>query len=171
MSGRLHDMMYGWLGFLTPQQQQEYIQGQQKQAPKEKWSAELLAKLRKIAERRRKPSEDPPLAIPTYVPDRLLLYGLRTRVLDFLLALGASHLEDRVVLGDDDIFVTFLDYRIYLIPNLGAGQPDFMFEVWFKGSEEWDKHGLFSTSWRAFEHIYTNWVRDCTTKLARRNKG
>jgi len=130
-------------------------------------STETIRELHEIANRRRTPAEDPPLAIPEYVPTDEKLEALHHRALFFLDGLEQNHLIEQVSVQSP--YVWFLGHRIYIVPSPGNG-PDFMFEPWWKGEEDWEKRGVFSSAYRAFEHVYFRVMRARVSQLVRTAK-
>lgn len=107
------------------------------------------------------------MAIPEYVPANDKLEALHHRALFFLNQLEQTHLLDQVLV--ESPFVWFLGHRVYIVPTPGAG-PDFMFEAWWKGEEEWEKRGVFADAYRTFEHVYFRVMRARIGDLVRAAK-
>jgi hypothetical protein len=125
---------------------------------------DVIRQLHEIATRRRTPTEDPVLAIPEYIPPNDKLEVLHHRALFFLDGLGLNDLLSTVDVRSP--YLEFLGHRVYIVPNPNNG-PDFMFEPWWKGEEEWEKRGTFMSAYRAFEHVYFMVMRARIGRLVR----
>jgi hypothetical protein len=147
------DPMHPWFGQYSQEQIAQMVAGQAAEpAPvKGNIDAETIRQLNEIANRRRTPTEDPVMAIPEYVPSNEELEGLHHRALFFLDGLEQNHLIESVSVQSP--FLWFLGHRVYVVPSIGSG-PNFMYEPWFKGEEEWEKRGVFANAYRALEHVY-----------------
>jgi hypothetical protein len=116
-----------------------------------------------IFERKRLIPEDPPLAAPEFEDVETLGAAYRC-ALFFLDQLELNHLVDLVLLESN--YIVFLGARIYVVPSTGSG-PDRLFEVWYKRTDEWERHGVFGSEWKSVEHVYINHVRGCVKMLER----
>jgi len=166
--------MHPWFGQLTPEQaealapytaQVSSSHAKTGTGAKGEIDSDTIRELHEIATRRRTPTKDPVMSIPEYVPSGEKLDGLHRQALFFL---NGLHLNTGWATVDVK-YVLFMGHRIYIVPNPGAG-PDFMFEPWWKGEEEWEKRGTFANAYRAFEHVYFRVMRARIAKLVRAAK-
>jgi hypothetical protein len=150
--------MHPWFGYYSEEQLAQMVSGEvpAPEPVKDGLDAETMRQLHEIANRKRTPAEDPTLAIPEYVPTNETLEALHHSALFFLDGLDQNQMLASVSVASP--FVLFLGHRLYVVPNPDNG-PDFMYEPWFKGEEDWEKRGVFANAYRAFEHVYFRVMR------------